>query len=109
MSKLYLLSQAYSLIYNLHQEILVKLPLVKDAMSILYNVYTGVYSSTNWLMLTRAQNSTLKLNFETQSFKPKCKKSKNCLDYLERALFILFLPIGVINNIKWPYKKKKET
>ena len=34
------------------------------------------------------------------------KSSKNCLDYLERALFILFLTLGVINSVKSFYKKK---
>ena len=35
----------------------------------------------------------LKLSFETQHFKPKNKKAYN-KNFLERALFILFLPLG---------------
>ena len=52
----------------------------------------------------------LKLSFETQSSTPKSKKSnKNCLDYLEKALFSLCLPLRVINGVKSLHKKKKET
>ena len=43
---------------------------------------------------------------KTQSFKPKYKKVKNCLDFLKRAFFILFSPLGVISGVKSLYKKK---
>ena len=48
-------------------------------------------------------NWVLKLNPLNQ----KIKSDKICLDYLARALFILFLPLGVINGVKSLYKKKK--
>ena len=54
-----------------------------------------------------AEIKTQSFSFETQSLKPKNKKSnKNCLDCLERALFILFLPLEVINGVKSLYKEK---
>ena len=37
----------------------------------------------------------------------KQKSNKNCLVYLERALITLFLPSGVISDVKSPYKKGK--
>ena len=53
----------------------------------------------------RRSKINLKLSFETQSFKPKNKKSyENCWDCLESAFFI-FLPLEVINGVESPYKK----
>ena len=62
---------------------------------------TGVYSSSNWPLFTRGKNSIL-------NWVLKCN-NKNCLDYLERALFILFLHLGVMNGIKSPTKRNEIT
>ena len=68
-----------------------------------------VYSSTNWPPFTGGQKSILNWVLKLSLLNQKEKSNKNCLDYLERALFILFLPLGVINGVKSSYKKKNET
>ena len=45
--------------------------------------------------MIKIADTSFKLSFETQSFKPK-KSNKNCLDCLERALFNLFFCLFVI-------------
>ena len=50
----------------------------------------GFIQALTELRLPEVKTQSYKLSFETQSFKPKKQKSnKNCLDCMERALFIL--------------------
>ena len=51
---------------------------------------TAVYLSTNWPLFTRRQNSILNWILKPNPLKQKIKKVINCLDCLERALFVLF-------------------
>ena len=69
------------------------------------HIHTGVYSSTNWPPFTGGQNSILNWVLKLNPSNQKIKSNKNCLDCLERALFILFfLPLGVINKVKSPFQ-----
>ena len=54
------------------------------------HIHTGVYSSTNWPPFTGGQNSILNWVLKLNPSNQKIKSNKNCLDCLERALFILF-------------------
>ena len=67
-----------------------------------------VYSSTNQTLFTEGQNSILNWVLKLNPLKQQKKSNETCLDYLERALFILFLPLAVINDVKRLHKMKKK-
>ena len=67
---------------------------------------TGVYSNTNWPPFTGGENSILNWVLKLNPLNQEVKGNKSSLDCLERALFILFLPLGVTNGVKSLYKKK---
>ena len=53
---------------------------------------------------------SLKLSFETQSFKPNSKKVIKTFQTTWREPYLLFfLTSGVMNGAESPHKKKKET
>ena len=74
---------------------------------ILFPSPSGVYSSTNLTSVYQRSKLDLKLGFETEFFKLQYKKViKNCLDCMERGLFILFFTFRSHQCAKSPHKKK---
>ena len=69
--------------------------------------FAGDYSSANWPPFIGGQNSILNWVLKLSPLHQKIKSNKNVETAWREPYLFYFVPLGVINGVESPYKKKK--